>query len=123
MNYDITFDVPVQYLGSAVTTALAQLTLKDTAAIKSIPINATLKGSFSTPSFSSNIKNATSDLMKNIVEKQKQNLLNKGKDELKDFLFGGNKESLTKTKNTTEDKIKNVLGGLFGKKKDTVKKN
>jgi hypothetical protein len=123
MNYDITFDVPVKYLGSAVTTALAQLTPKDAAATKSIPINATLKGSFSTPSFSSNIKNATTDLMKNIVEKQKQNLLNKGKNELKDFLFGGNKEGSTKTKNKTEDKIKNVLGGLFGKKKDTIKKN
>ncbi|MGK0420464.1 MAG: ribosome-associated translation inhibitor RaiA [Polaribacter sp.] len=123
MNYDITFDVPVKYLGSAVTTALAQLTPKDAAAIKSIPINATLKGSFSTPNFSSNIKNATTDLMKNILEKQKQSLLNKGKDELKDFLFGGTKKGSTKTKNKTEDKIKNVLGGLFGKKKDTTKKN
>jgi hypothetical protein len=123
MNYDITFDVPVKYLGSAVTTALAKLTPKDAAAIKSIPINATLKGSFSTPNFSSNIKNATTDLMKNILEKQKQSLLNKGKDELKDFLFGGTKKGSTKTKNKTEDKIKNVLGGLFGKKKDTTKKN
>jgi ribosome-associated translation inhibitor RaiA len=123
MNYDITFDVPVKYLGSAVTTALAQLTPKDAATIKSIPINATLKGSFSTPNFSSNIKNATTDLMKNILEKQKQSLLNKGKDELKDFLFGGTKKGSTKTKNKTEDKIKNVLGGLFGKKKDTTKKN
>jgi hypothetical protein len=123
MNYDITFDVPVKYLGSTVTTALAQLTPKDAAAIKSIPINATLKGSFSKPNFSSNIKNATTDLMQNILEKQKQNLLNKGKDELKDFLFGGTKKGSTKTKNTTEDKIKNVLGGLFGKKKDTIKKN
>jgi hypothetical protein len=123
MNYDITFDVPVKYLGSAVTTALAQLTPKDAATIKSIPINATLKGSFSKPNFSSNIKNATTDLMKNILEKQKQSLLNKGKDELKDFLFGGTKKGPTKTKNKTEDKIKNVLGGLFGKKKDTTKKN
>ena len=123
MNYDITFDVPVKYLGSAVTTALAKLTPKDAAAIKSIPINASLKGSFSTPNFSSNIKNATTDLMKNILEKQKQSLLNKGKDELKDFLFGGTKKGSTKTKNKTEDKIKNVLGGLFGKKKDTIKKN
>ena len=123
MNYDITFDVPVKYLGSAVTTALAQLTPKDAATIKSIPINATLKGSFSKPNFSSNITNATTDLMKNILEKQKQSLLNKGKDELKDFLFDGTKKGSTKTKNKTEDKIKNVLGGLFGKKKDTLKKN
>jgi nitrogenase molybdenum-iron protein alpha/beta subunit len=123
MNYAITFDVPVKYLGSTVTTALAQLMPKDAAAIKSIPVNATLTGSFSTPNFSSNIKNATTDLMKNIVEKQKQSLLDKGKDELKNLLFGSTKKKSTKTKNTTEDKIKNVLGGLFGKKKDTTKKN
>jgi hypothetical protein len=123
MNYDIMFDVPAKYLGSTVTNALAQLMPKDAAAIKSIPVNATLKGSFSTPNFSSNIKNATTDLMKNIVEKQKQSLLDKGKDELKKLLFGSTKKKSTKTKNTTEDKIKNVLGGLFGKKKDTVKKN
>ena len=121
MNYDITLDVPVKYLGSAVTTALAQLTPKDAAAIKSIPINAKLKGSFSTPNFSSNIKSATTDLMKNILEKQKQSLLNKGKDKLvdklSDLLSGGSKKDTTKTKNETKDKIKGILGGLFEKKK------
>ena len=121
MNYDITLDVPVKYLGSAVTTALAQLTPKDAAAIKSIPINAKLKGSFSTPNFSSNIKSATTDLMKNILEKQKQSLLNKGKDKLvdklSDLLSGGSKKDTTKIKNETKDKIKGILGGLFEKKK------
>jgi hypothetical protein len=123
MNYNITFNVPVKYLGNTVTTALAQLTPKDAATVKSIPINATLTGSFSSPNFSSDIKNATTDLLKNIVEKQKQSLLNKGKDELKNLLFGSIKKDSIKRKNTTEDKIKNVLGGLFGKKKDTTKKN
>ncbi len=127
MNYDITFDVPVKYLGSTVTAALAKLTPKDAAEVKSVPVNATLTGSFSSPNFSSNIKNATADLMKNIVEKQKQSLLNQGKDKLKDLLSGGTKKDSTTTTTTTtdktKDKIKNVLGGLFGKKKDTVKKN
>lgn len=127
MNYDITFDVPVKYLGSTVTAALAKLTPKDAAEVKSVPVNATLTGSFSSPNFSSNIKNATADLMKNIVEKQKQSLLNQGKDKLKDLLSGGTKKDSTTTTTTntdkTKDKIKNVLGGLFGKKKDTVNKN
>lgn len=123
MNYDITFDVPVKYLGNTVTTALARLTPKDAATVKSIIINATLTGSFSIPIFSSDIKNATTGLMKNILEKQKQSLLNKGKDELKNLLFGSTKKDSTKTKNTTEDRIKNVFGGLFAKKKDTTTKN
>jgi hypothetical protein len=117
MNYKISFDVPVKYLGNTVTAALAQLTPKDAATIKSIPVNATLSGSFSAPNFSSNIKNATTDLMKRVVEKQKQSLLNKGKKELKNLLFGSTKKDSTTTKDTTEDKLKNVLNGLFKKKK------
>ena len=123
MNYVINFDVPVKYLGNTVTTALAKLTPKDAAEIKNIPVNATLTGNFSSPNFSSNIKNATADLMKNIIEKQKQSLLNQGKDKLKDILTGETKKDSTKVPDKTKDRIKDVLGGLFGKKKDTVKKN
>jgi len=119
MNYNIAFDVPVKYLGNTVTNALAQLMPKDAATIKSIPINGALAGTFSSPNFSSDIKKATTGLLKNIVEKQKQSLLNKGKDTLKKLLFGSTKKDATKTKtkNTPEDKLKNVLGSLFGKKK------
>jgi hypothetical protein len=59
--------------------------------------------------------------MKNILEKQKQSLLNKGKDKLvdklSDLLSGGSKKDTTKIKNETKDKIKGILGGLFEKKK------
>ncbi|WP_159947201.1 AsmA-like C-terminal region-containing protein [Polaribacter septentrionalilitoris] len=100
MNYDIVFDVPVKYLGTDVTNLISKLTPKDAADIKNIPVKASLTGSFGSPKFSSNIKDATSNLMKNLIEKQKQSLINQGK-----------------------DKVKDVLGGLFGKKKkDTVQK-
>jgi hypothetical protein len=121
MNYDITFDVPVKYLGSTVTAAIAKLTPKDAADVKSIPVSALLTGSFSSPNFSSDIQKATADLMKNIVEKQKQSLLIQGKDKLTDklsnLLAGDSKKDTTKTKDATKDKIKDVLGGFFGKKK------
>ncbi|WP_439129354.1 AsmA family protein [Polaribacter sp.] len=125
MNYNLTFNLPVKYLGTTVTNAIAKLTAKDAAEIKTIPVNALLTGSFSSPNFSTDIKSATSNLMKTIVEKQKQNLVDKGKDKLLDLL-GGNKDKKdsTKTKETTKDKVKDVLGGLFGKKKkDTTKNN
>ncbi|QOD61237.1 AsmA-like C-terminal region-containing protein [Polaribacter haliotis] len=133
MNYDIVFNLPVKYLGTTVTNAIAKLTAKDADEIKTIPVNANLTGSFSSPNFSTNIKDATSNLMKTIVEKQKQNLVDKGKDKLLGLL-GGNKDKpkdaskdSTKTKETpkeaVKDKVKDVLGGLFGKKKkDTVQK-
>ena len=80
MNYKITFGGPGKYLGSSVTNAIAKLTPKDAAEVKSIPVNATLTGSFSSPNFSSNIKSATENLVKSLVEKQKQSLINQGKD-------------------------------------------
>ena len=131
MNYNVVFDVPVKYLGSTVTAALAKLTPKDAAEVKSIPVNGIITGSFSNPNFSSNIKDATSNVLKNIIEKQKQSLIKQGTnkitDKLTDLLGTGTKKDSTNTKNTTKDatkdKIKNVLGGLFGKKKDTTKKN
>lgn len=137
MNYNITFDVPVKYLGKTVTTALAKLNPKDAAEIKSIPVNANLTGSFTKPNFTSNIKNATANLVKNIVEKQKQSLLNQGKDKLLNLIGGSKntpKDSIKTTKDALEtvkevakdkvkDKVKDVLGGLFKKKKKDTTKN
>ena len=114
MNYDITFDVPVKYLGSQVTSLLSKLSPKDLADVKSVPVKTNLTGSFSNPNFSTNLKGATSNLVKTLVEKQKQNLLDKGKNKLTDLL--GVKKDSTKKANTT-DKIKGVLGNFFGKKK------
>lgn len=124
MNYDITFDVPVKYLGSEVTSLLSKLSPKDAASIKTVPVKANLGGSFSSPNFSTNLKDATSNLVKDLVEKQKQSLLNKGKNKLTDLLGLGKKEKdSTKTKDDTKDKIKVVLGNLFGKKKKDSTKN
>ena len=123
MSYDIVFDVPVKYLGSEVSSIISKLSSKDASDIKSIPVKTNLSGSFTSPKFSTNMKEATSKLVADLVEKQKQSLIDKGKDKLTDLLIGGKKDSTT-TKSNTKDKIKNVLGGLFGKKKkDTVKKN
>lgn len=125
MSYDIVFDVPVKYLGSEVTNLIAKLSPKDAATVKSVPVKANLTGSFTSPNFSTNIKDATSNLVKDLVEKQKQSLIDQGKNKLTDLLgLNKNKTDSTKTKDDTKDKIKNVLGGLFGKKKkDTTKKN
>ena len=123
MSYDIVFDVPVKHLGSEVSSIISKLSSKDASDIKSIPVKTNLSGSFTSPKFSTNMKEATSKLVADLVEKQKQSLIDKGKDKLTDLLIGGKKDSTT-TKSNTKDKIKNVLGGLFGKKKkDTVKKN
>jgi hypothetical protein len=121
MNYDIVFDVPVKYLGTEVTNLIAKLTPTDAASVKSVPVKGTLTGSFGSPSFSSNMKDATATLMKDLVEKQKNSLLNQGKDKLKNLIgIGDTKKDTTQQespKDKVTDKVKDVLGGLFGKKK------
>ncbi|WP_298880879.1 AsmA family protein [uncultured Polaribacter sp.] len=117
MNYDIIFDVPVKYLGSEVTNLISKLTPKDAASIKSIPVKGTLKGSFTNPNFSSNLKDATNTLIKDLVAKQKANLLNQGKNKLLDLIGNKTTKKDTTKQNNTTNKVKDVLGGLFGKKK------
>ena len=125
MNYDLVFDVPVKYLGSEVTNLIAKLSSKDASSIKSIPVKGNLTGSFSNPNFSSNLKGATSSLVKTLVEKQKNKLLDKGKNKLKNILgvttTKEDKKDSTKEKQSIEekakDKVKDALGGIFSKKK------
>ena len=125
INYDVKFDIPVKYLGSEVTNLLAKLTPKDAESLATIPVTANLTGNFSNPTIKTDLEKATSKLVTDLIEKQKQSLLDKGKDKLTDLLTGGDKtkKDSTKTKDDTKDKIKNVLNGLLNKNKkktDTV---
>ncbi|MGK0447905.1 MAG: hypothetical protein ACJA2M_001685 [Polaribacter sp.] len=115
MNYDLDFEVPLQYLGADVMNLISKLSPKDASEIKTIPVKASLNGSFNNPSFSTNIKEATTNLIKNLVQKQKQHLIDKGKNRITDLLDGNSKKDSTKT-NKIED-VKNLLNGLFKKKK------
>ena len=116
MKYDLTFDIPVKYLGTDVTTLIATLSPKDAANIKTIPVKANLTGSFSNPNFSTNMKDATANLIKDLVEKQKQGLLDTGKNKLTNLLGRNAKKDSTKTKKA--DEVKSLLNGLFKKKKN-----
>jgi len=134
MNYDIKFDVPVKYLGTEVTNLIAKLSQKDADKITSIPVKANLNGSFSSPSFTTNIKDATASFFKTLVAQQKQNLINTGKDKLLNLIGGDAKKDSTKTrdkliniltgdkkdstKTTKEDKVKDAIRGLFKIKKN-----
>ena len=52
-----------------------------------------------------------------MIEKQKQSLIDKGKDKLLNILSGNTKTDSTKTtKDNNDDKVKNLLNGLFKKK-------
>lgn len=112
MNYNLKFDVPTKYLGTEVSNYITKLSPKDAKKIKTIPVTAGLSGSFKNPKISTDLQQATSKLVNQLVEQQKNALINKGKSTLKNLLNGNKSKDSTKTKTVTT-----ILKGLFGKKK------
>jgi hypothetical protein len=130
IDYKLTLDVPAKYLGSDVTKLLAKLDPADANAMTiSLPVG--LTGDFLNPKVSLNTKAAVSELTNKLMEKQKEHLVNKGTDILKDIVTGGSQpkdsvktsKSGSTTQETTKKVVTDILGGILGnkKKKDTTK--
>jgi len=133
MNYNVTLDVPAKYMGSEVSGLLSKLSAQELETMTvALPIG--LTGTFNSPKVNLNTQAAVNSLTQRIIDKQKDDLKDKGKDLLGNIL-GGNKpkDSTTVqqdsvkagTPKTNEDAIKDaakdILGGLFGKKKTKAK--
>lgn len=149
LQYKATLDVPAKYLGSEVNNLIAQLGDSEMENL-TIPVTADIGGNYSNPTVSTDLSSGVSKLTNQLVEIQKQKLVNQGKDKAKDLiadvfnsndkdstnaesggvkealgsLLGGEKEATDSTA-TQKDPVKNtaksILGGLLGKKKkDTV---
>jgi AsmA-like C-terminal region len=126
MNYNLKFDVPAKYLGPEVNNLIAKLSPADAAKVENIPVTALLGGSFSTPKISTDLKQSTTKLVNQLVQQQKQKLLNQGTDALTNLIDKNTKPSDTTKTSTTEkpktedvvkDKVKEGLNSLLGKKK------
>lgn len=113
MDYKLTFDVPAKYLGNEVTSLISKFSKKDQEKISSVPIKANLTGSFSNPKMNTDLKKATSDLMRKLAKQQKDKFIGQGKDKLLNLL---KKKDTTKKDST--NKVGNILKGLFKKKKN-----
>ncbi|MFK5973809.1 MAG: AsmA-like C-terminal region-containing protein [Flavobacteriaceae bacterium] len=122
LSYKATFDVPAKYLGTEITSLIARVGEKEMEDL-TIPVTANIGGDYTNPSVSTDLSSGIKNLTAQLVEIQKQKLLNQGKDKVKDLLGGilsGNsseKDSLEK-ENTVEEGVKEVLGGLLGGKTD-----
>lgn len=134
MAYNISFDVPAKYLGEDVSKLLAQLNDPEAENL-GVPVTATIGGSYTNPTIATDLGSMVSEFSKKLVEQQKQKLLGKGSDKIKEALggiLGGDKATDSITTATSDsvqpsknDQIKNTAGkllqGLLGKKeKDTV---
>jgi hypothetical protein len=140
MNYNIKFDVPAKYLGTEATALIAKLTPAEAVKLESIPVNASVTGNFTNPKISTDIKTAVTNLTNQLVQQQKERLLNQGNSALNDFITKNKKPSDTvqaatpatkeAVKAQAEEQIKtkatNLLNGLFKQPKkaiDTTKAN
>lgn len=139
INYDVVFNVPAKYLGSDINRLIGKIDDPEVNKI-TIPVSANLTGSFNNPKVRTDLSSSVSNLMQQLIEIQKQKLLDQGEDTIKDILggiiSGGSEPENTSNDSTsvssdstktntpsTEQAIKNILGGILNKnkqKKDTV---
>jgi len=142
LDYNAVFDVPAKYLGSDVNRLIEKINDNETNKI-TIPITANITGNYTSPKVKTDLSSGVSNLTKQLIEIEKQKLIGKGTDQVKDLLsefLGGDKKDTanttkdstpTKTDNTTtkdpiKEGVKDILGGLLGgknKKKDSTKNN
>ncbi|WP_411895714.1 AsmA-like C-terminal region-containing protein [Winogradskyella sp. A2] len=137
LNYNAVLQVPAKYLGSDVNRLIGNINDSEVDKI-TIPVTANIDGTFTNPQVKTDLTSAVTNLTKQLVEIQKEKLTNKGKDKVNELLggiLGGNqnetKTDSTQTKtdstktNSTEktvkEGVKNVLGDIFGKKKNKPK--
>ncbi|MGY5850074.1 AsmA family protein [Salegentibacter sp. F14] len=146
MNYNLNLDIPARLLGKQISQSLSSLSgeeLRDM--VVALPIG--LQGTFQDPQININMEQAVSQLTQRIIEKQKENLRERGEQAIRDIISGKTGEEppsdTTATGDTTatptqpprtrdttvrqEEKMKeaarNILGGILKKsekKKDTT---
>lgn len=121
MNYNLKLDVPAKYLGTEANNLIAKLSPADAQKVESIPINAILGGSFSSPKITTDVKQATTNLVNNLVKQQKDKLVTGGKDALNNIISNATKpktdSTKTDVKTDVKDKANSLIKDLFGKKK------
>ncbi|MDP5081556.1 MAG: AsmA-like C-terminal region-containing protein [Winogradskyella sp.] len=138
MNYSAVLQVPAKYLGSDVNRLIGQINDTDVSKI-SIPITATIGGTFKSPKISTDLTSGVSNLTKQLIEIQKQKLIGQGKNKVNDLLDGllGGASTTTSTdstktqtqstkttspESTIKEGVNSVLNGLLGGKKNAKDK-
>ena len=121
MNYNVKLDVPSKYLGTEINNLIGKLTPTDTKKFETIPINAILTGNFKNPNITTDVKQATTTLVTNLVKQQKDKLVQEGTSALGNIIQNNTKPKDTSKTATPKPDVKtqakDLLNGLFNKKK------
>ncbi len=123
LNYTATFEVPSKYLGKEINNLIAKI---DDKALQNltIPVIASIGGVYNSPQISTDLSSGVKNLTNQLIDIEKQKLLNQGKDKAKDLIGGilaGNQAKRDSTKKENPTPVKDVLTGILGtKKQDSV---
>ena len=135
MNYQVALEIPAKYLGSQIGNTLARLSAQEQENMTvALPIS--ISGNFGNPNVNLNVQQAVNNLTQSIIDTQKDQLKEKGRDVLSDIISGRQQtkdttatkpQDTTATKPTRNEAVKetarDILGGILGgskKKKDTT---
>ncbi|MFV9552284.1 AsmA-like C-terminal region-containing protein [Algibacter sp. PT7-4] len=121
IDYNAVFNVPAKYLGSDINRLIGKINDNQVNNI-TIPVTANIGGNFTNPSVKTDLSSGISNLTKQLVEIEKQKLLNQGKDKVKNLIgdvIGSNKTKTDSAKQQQNNTIKNVLGGIIENNKTT----
>lgn len=126
LAYNATVEVPAKYLGSDITKLIAKIDDKKLEDL-TIPVTANIEGNFTSPEVKTDLTSGVKNLTSQLIEIEKQKLIAKGKDKATSVISDLLNKNKTKTDSLTkeDDKsslVKDVVGGLFGKKDTTAVK-
>ncbi len=118
LNYNAVFNVPAKYLGSEVNRLIGKINDAEVNNI-TIPVTANITGIFTNPTVKTDLTSGVKNLTNQLIEIQKQKLLNQGKDKVKDLIgdvIGGNKTKTDSIKKEQGNTVENVLKDIISKK-------
>src|SRR5690606_25477753 len=84
MTYDAVFNVPAKYLGSDINRLIGKINDNEVNKI-TIPVTANISGSFTNPKISTDLTSGVTNLTKQLIEIEKQKIIGKGTDKIKDL--------------------------------------
>ncbi|GAA4971586.1 AsmA-like C-terminal region-containing protein [Algibacter aquimarinus] len=119
LNYNAVFNVPAKYLGSEVNQLIGKINDAEVNNI-TIPVTANISGAFTNPTVKTDLTSGVKNLTNQLIEIQKQKLLNQGKDKVKDLIgdvIGGNKTKTDSLKKEQNNSVTDVLTDILKSKK------
>ena len=115
LNYEAVLQVPAKYLGSDVNRLIGRINDNEVNNL-TIPVSANISGNLTSPQVNTDLTSGVKNLTAQLIEIEKQKLIGKGKDKIKDLLansMGGNGTVKDSTKTSTGGAIKDVFNNVL----------